>query len=99
MLIITMTKQAHNAVVGTAPVDSAGAGAPDQVGEVTVSPEMRDAGEIAFDEFFGSYPTSLLVEAVYRAMRVLEPDQAASEIAFELSAQTSLISDRRAKAG
>lgn len=33
---------------------------------------MRDAGEAAFDEFFGSYPTSLLVEVIYSAMRAQE---------------------------
>jgi hypothetical protein len=64
-----MTKQPPKGRVGVA--SESEAGAPEQFGMITVSRELRDAGEAAFDEFFGSYPTSLLVEAVYRAMHSL----------------------------
>jgi hypothetical protein len=66
--IITLTKQPLELEAAPSLPES-GAGAPDD--GITVSREMRDAGEAVFDEFFGSYPTSLLVEAVYRAMRSL----------------------------
>ncbi len=42
------------------------------VSEIEVTPEMRSAGEAAFDAVFGSYGTRDLVEAVYNAMRPLE---------------------------
>jgi hypothetical protein len=71
--IITMTKQQTIGSFGSVPAESAGAGAPDQIDTVIVSREMRDAGERALDEFSDSYPPSLLVEAIYKAMRVLEP--------------------------
>ena len=68
-----MTKQQTIGSFGAVPDDSSGTGAHDHICEVTVSREMRDAGERAFDEFSDSYPPSLLVEAIYKAMRALEP--------------------------
>ena len=66
-----MTKHPTKGSFGVA--SDSEAGAPDS--EITVSREMVVAGEAAFDEFFGSYPPSLLVEAVYKAMRALEMEQ------------------------
>ena len=72
-----MTKHAPRARHGVA--SESEAGAPDS--EITVSPEMVAAGEAAFDEFFDSYPTFLLVAEIYRAMHALAASdrQAASE--------------------
>jgi hypothetical protein len=70
--VVTLNQQSPSPTSGHAPADS-GAGAPDSTSHASslpplVSREMRQAGEIAFDEFFGSYPPSLLVEEVYKAM-------------------------------
>lgn len=57
---------------------------------VRVSAAMRDAGEAVLDELSDSYPPSLLVEAVYIAMRAVETDQAA----FPYSAPASGLSHK-----
>lgn len=66
-----MPKQQTIPGIGAVPDDSSGVGAPDA--EIKVSRAMRDAGEVAFDELASSYPPTLLVEAIYIAMRSLEP--------------------------
>jgi hypothetical protein len=39
-------------------------------GEIEITPEMKEAGAAALEEFSGSYSDVMLVEAVYIAMRL-----------------------------
>jgi hypothetical protein len=65
--IITLTKHIPK-IDRAVPI---GTGAP----EITVTREMREAGESVFETVWESYAIGDVVEAVYTAMRCLEPDQ------------------------
>jgi hypothetical protein len=48
---------------------TSGTGAPGY--EIEITPQMIEAGEIAFERFFGYYPSYLLVKEIYIAMDAL----------------------------